>query len=61
MKDMISSVSREPPILKSFDSKIEMRSDMSANSDLQILVELCLYATAFAAFGMVAAAHRETM
>jgi len=60
MKEMTAE-SQEPPILKSFDKKIVQRGDMSANSDLQILGELCLWATAFAAFGMVAAAHRETM
>jgi hypothetical protein len=60
MKDMAQG-SREPAIFKSLDEKIELKSDMSAISDLQILGELCLWATTFAAFGMVAAAHRETM
>lgn len=60
MKEMTAE-SCEPPMLKALDRKIELTSDMSDRSDLQILGELCLYATAFAAFGMVAAAHRETM
>lgn len=60
MEDMSST--NEPRILKALDqASIERKSDMSEKSDLQILLELCLYATAFAAFGMVAAAHRETM
>lgn len=58
---VLSQDSHEPAIFKTLDRKIELRSDMSAKNDLQILTELCVYATAFAAFGMVAAAHRETM
>jgi hypothetical protein len=37
-----------------------LSSDMSMLSDLQILGELCLWATAFTALGMMAAAHRMT-
>ena len=61
MKDMTTHESNEPGKFKSLDEKIELKGDMSANSDLQILAELCLWATTFAGFGMVAAAHRETM
>jgi hypothetical protein len=52
-----------PPIFRTKTSPmpIELRSDMSSLSDLQILGELCLWATAFAALGCVAAAHRATM
>jgi hypothetical protein len=52
-----------PSILRTKTSPmpIELRSDMSSLSDLQILGELCLWATAFAALGCVAAAHRATM
>jgi hypothetical protein len=60
MKDMTKE-SRIPLAFETWDKKIEIASDMSARSDVQILVELCLYATAFAAIGMLAAAHRETM
>jgi hypothetical protein len=36
-------------------------NDMSMLSDLQILGELCLWATAFASIGIIAAAHRVTL
>lgn len=61
MKDMAAQDSRVSTALITLDRKIELGSDMSTKSDIQILGELCLYATAFAVFGMVAAAHRETM
>mmetsp|Transcript_32275 Transcript_32275/g.47055 ORF Transcript_32275/g.47055 Transcript_32275/m.47055 type:complete len:673 (+) Transcript_32275:100-2118(+) len=38
-----------------------MQSDMSSSSDIQILSELCLYATAFTSLGIIAAAHRQVM
>lgn len=60
MKDMTKE-SRILPEFESLDKKIEIASDMSTRSDVQILAELCLYATAFAAIGMLTAAHRETM
>jgi hypothetical protein len=34
---------------------------MSAANDVQILVELCIYATIFTAMGVVAAIHRQVM
>ena len=37
------------------------RSDMSAMNDIQILGELCVYATVFILIGTLAAAHRETL
>jgi hypothetical protein len=62
-EDLTEDLSAEPSIFRSKTSPmpIELRSDMSSLSDLQILGELCLWATAFAAFGFVAAAHRATM
>ena len=41
--------------------QMQCTSDMSAMSKVQILAELCLYTTAFAVVGLVAAAHRETL
>jgi hypothetical protein len=38
-----------------------LASDMSMLSDIQILGELCLWATAFTSLGMIAAAHRVTL
>lgn len=60
MKNMAQE-SRLVPVFESLDRRIELGSDMSAKSDIQILGELCLYATAFAGIGILAAAHRETM
>jgi hypothetical protein len=37
------------------------KSDMSSMNDVQILGELCLYATVFVLVGAIAAAHRETL
>jgi hypothetical protein len=37
------------------------QSDMSHMSDIQILMELCLWATAFTSLGIFAAAHREVL
>jgi hypothetical protein len=41
--------------------QIQCSSDMSSMSKVQILAELCLYTTACAVVGLVAAAHRETL
>lgn len=41
--------------------RLQCSSDMSSMSKIQILAELCLYTTAFAVVGLVAAAHRETL
>jgi len=41
--------------------RLKCTSDMSRMSKVQILGELCLYTTAFAVVGLVAAAHRETL
>ena len=41
--------------------QMQCNSDMSSMSKVQILTELCLYTTAFAVVGLVAAAHRETL
>jgi len=41
--------------------RLQCTSDMSSMSKIQILAELCLYTTAFAVVGLVAAAHRETL
>ena len=38
-----------------------MRRDMAEMTDLQILCELCLWATAFTSLGIFAAAHRQVM
>eukprot|EP00550_Attheya_septentrionalis_P007305 CAMPEP_0198291832 /NCGR_PEP_ID=MMETSP1449-20131203/9218_1 /TAXON_ID=420275 /ORGANISM="Attheya septentrionalis, Strain CCMP2084" /LENGTH=655 /DNA_ID=CAMNT_0043990515 /DNA_START=241 /DNA_END=2208 /DNA_ORIENTATION=- len=37
------------------------QSDMSHMNDIQILTELCIWATAFTSLGIIAAAHREVM
>jgi hypothetical protein len=37
------------------------KSDMSSMNDVQILSELCMYATVFLIIGALAAAHRETL
>lgn len=37
------------------------KSDMSSMNDIQILGELCLYATVFVLLGTLAAAHRDTL
>jgi hypothetical protein len=56
-------LSEEPSIFtfQTSPMPIEWRGDMSSLSDLQILGELCLWATAFAALGCMAASHRATM
>lgn len=41
-------------------AKIDIQSDMSDRSDIQILMELAVWATAFAFGGVIAAAHRAT-
>jgi hypothetical protein len=43
------------------DSRISSSTEMSSMSEVNILVELCTYATVFAALGVVAAAHRGTL
>jgi hypothetical protein len=48
---------RPPPTI----SGAVLASDMSMLSDIQILGELCLWATAFTSLGMIAAAHRVTL
>jgi hypothetical protein len=40
---------------------LRLTSDMSSMNDVQILGELCLYATIFCVVGAVAAAHRGTL
>ena len=36
-------------------------NDMSSTNDVQVLWELCIYATAFMSMGIVAAVHRNVM
>lgn len=40
--------------------QVNMPNDMSNNTDLQILMELCIWGAVFASGGMLAAAHRDT-
>ena len=61
LKDMSDEPSIFRPLHQNTPMVIEVRSDMSALTDLQILGELSLWTAAFCAFGFVAAAHRETM
>ena len=48
-------------VFPSMDTRISTSLSMSSMSRAHILVELCTYATVFAAIGIVAAAHRGTL
>jgi hypothetical protein len=45
---------------KWYSPRLHLSNDMSNNTDLQIIMELCIWATLFVGGGMLAAAHRET-